>query len=167
MVRKGIPFIVTASVVFWGSALVFGGGAETNKQMQKMTIGNIRTVGNRSISNTEILSKVRSRVGQLFDPKTAADDAKRIAELKGIDHSYYNTAVVDGEIQLTFAVAERNIVRSISFVGNRRYKAKALRLKLPFKIADYLDPTLAGAATRTLAEFYRKKGFAFAGRAGQ
>ncbi len=128
----------------------------------QLPIGSIQTTGNVSISNEEILSKVRSRVGQLFDPATAAEDAKRIAELAGIEYSYYNTAVVDEKIQLTFVVVERNITRSIVFVGNRKYKAKTLKGKLTFKKADYLKPAMAEAGRRAIAEFYQEKGFAFA-----
>jgi outer membrane protein assembly factor BamA len=108
------------------------------------------------------LSKVRSRAGQQFDAATAAEDAKRIAELAGVEYSYYNTAVVDEKIQLTFVVVERNIVRSIVFIGNRKYKAKTLQGKLGFKKADYLEPVVAEAGRVAIAEFYQKKGFAFA-----
>ncbi len=119
--------------------------------------------GNVSISDAEILSIVRvhSRVGDLFDPNTAAKDAKRIAELPGVEYSYYNTETVDNRIQLIFVVVERNIVRSIAFVGNRAYRANALRQKLGFKAGDYIDAVLAEAYRRTIAEFYQKKGFAF------
>ena len=124
-------------------------------------IGSIGTAGNHRYSNAEILSRVRSRVGELFDSAAAAEDAKRIAELPGIEYSYYSTAIVDDKIQLTYVVVERNIVRSIIFVGNRKYKAETLQAKLDFKIADYLDPVLAELGRRAVDEFYRKKGFAF------
>ena len=133
----------------------------SGEQMRKMAIGRIRTAGNRSIRSSRILSKVRSRAGQLFDPSTATEDAKRIAELSGVEYSYYNTAVVGDKVQLTFVVVERNIVRSIVFIGNRKYKAKSLRKKIGFKIGEYLDPALAEAGRRNLVEFYQKKGFAF------
>ena len=124
-------------------------------------IGSIRTAGNVSVTDAQILSRVRSRAGELFDPATAAEDAKRIARLPGVEYSYYNTDVVDNRIRLTFVVVERNLVRSIIFVGNRAYRTNALRQKLGFKTGDYLDPTLAEAYRRTIAEFYRTKGFAF------
>jgi len=127
----------------------------------QLPIGSIRTAGNVSISSSGILSRVRSRVGQLFDPATAAEDTKRIAELSGVEYSYYNTTVVDNRIQLTFVVVERNIVRSIVFAGNRRYKAQRLRRELDFKIADYLDSVLVESGINSLIEFYHKKGFAF------
>ncbi len=124
-------------------------------------IGSIRTAGNVSVTEAQILSRVRSRAGELFDPETAAEDAKRIARLPGVEYSYYNTETVDNKVELTFVVVERNLVRSIVFVGNRAYRANALRQKLGFKVGDYLDLTLAEAYRRTFTEFYQKNGFAF------
>ena len=128
---------------------------------RKVRIGRVLTAGNRNISRARILSRVRSRAGELFDPATSAEDAKRIAELSGVEYSYYNTAIVDNKLELTFVVVERNIVRSIVFVGNSKYRAGALRGKLDLKTGDYLDVVLAEAGRKTLAEFYREKGFAF------
>ncbi len=125
-------------------------------------IGAIRTVGNRSISEKQILSRVVSRVGDLFDPAVAAEDTKRIAELDGVEYSYYNTAVVEDKIQLTFAVVEKNIVRSITFIGNKKLKNATLRKKLNLKTGDYLDPVLAEVGRRAIAEAYQKNGFALA-----
>ncbi len=56
----------------------------------------------------------------------------------------------------------RNIIRSIDFVNNRAFKDKTLLKRIDFEVGDYLDPILADAYRRTLAEFYRKKGFPFA-----
>ncbi|UCE99087.1 MAG: outer membrane protein assembly factor BamA [Planctomycetota bacterium] len=124
-------------------------------------IGSIHVEGNVGVSTAEVLSRVRSRVGQLFDPAVADEDAKRIAKLYAVDYSYYNTTVVDGKIRLIFVVVERNIIRSIGFIGNREYKVKTLLRRLTFKLGDYLDPILAETCRRTLVGFYQKKGFAF------
>jgi len=55
----------------------------------------------------------------------------------------------------------RSIIKSIDFVNNRAFKDKTLERRLDFKVGDYLDPILAEAYRRTLAEFYRQKGYAF------
>ena len=125
-------------------------------------IDSIKTTGNRTIAAGRVLSVVRSRVGQLFDERVAAEDAKRIAELAGVEYCYYNTKTVDDRIQLIFVVVERNLVRSIGFFGNRRYKGSKLEKKLDLRIGDYLDPALAEAGRKVLNDFYLKNGYAFA-----
>lgn len=124
-------------------------------------IGSIKITGNHGVSNNEILSKVHSRVGEFFDQEVAKEDARRIAELSGVEYSFYNTVVVDGKIQLTFVVGERNIIRSIGFEGNHKYKDKKLRAKTGLKVGDYLDAVVVQSAKETLTDFYLKKGFAF------
>ena len=153
------PHFILIVLLSLGSLI--GDGQAQESETEKLVIGSIQTAGNVSISSPLILSKARSRVGDLFDADTAAEDARRIAELSGVEHSYYNTVVVDDKIQLTFVVVERNIVRSIEFVGNRKYKAKKLRKKLDFQVGDYLDELAAKSGRETFVEFYHKKGFAF------
>ena len=69
------------------------------------------------------------------------------------DNNLKELAVEDGD---------RSIIRSIDFVNNKAFKDKALLKRVDFEVGDYLDPILADAYRRTLAEFYRKKGFPFA-----
>jgi outer membrane protein insertion porin family len=148
-------------ILLVGLAVACAGAAEPNSEGLIFSIESIKVEGNVSLTAVQILAKIRSRVGDTFDPAVAAADAKRIAEVTGVEYSYYNTRVIDGKIQLTFVVVEKNIIRSIDFVGNKAFKAKTLQGKLGFKVGDYLDPVLAEAYRSTIAEFYRKKGYAF------
>ncbi len=52
---------------------------EQPQPSSSLVISSITVTGNRNISNSEVLSKVRSRVGQAFEAAKAAEDAKRIA----------------------------------------------------------------------------------------
>ena len=135
---------------------------KTDDEMRKLVVGSILVVGNVSITEKDIKFKVRSRVGDLFDPEKADEDAKRIAELAGIEFCYLSTKIADNKVELTFVVRERDIVRSIVFVGNRKYKDKTLRKKLGFKIGDRLDELISAESGRlALKQLYLKKGFAF------
>jgi len=125
------------------------------------TIAAIRVEGNVSVKETQVLAKVRSRQGGEFNPDVATEDTKRIAEIAGVEYCYYNTKQVDAELELTFVVVEKNIIRSIEFVGNKAYRDKKLQEKLGFKVGDYLDPVLAQTYTTTIAEFYHKNGFPY------
>ena len=131
----------------------------------QLPIESIEVTGNVSISDTEVLSRVRSRVGQMFDAVTATEDARRVAEIEGVSFSYYSIRTVDNKIRLTFVVGEKNLVRAVEFVGNRKYSDKKLRKKVKdagVKIGDYLTMVSAESAREKLDEFYLKKGHAFA-----
>ncbi len=134
----------------------------TDEQLSKMQIGSIGTAGNINLPKADILSKIRSKTGNLFDPKTASEDVKRIVEIPGVKKCWYNTKVADGKVELTFVIVEQNIVRAIEFVGNRGVKKSTLEKRLDFKKGDYLDPTLAEAGREKLLEHYKQKGYPFA-----
>jgi len=159
-------FFAFLAVAFMSIASLAVGDVGTVKEAEQAgaggVIGSIKTKGNINVKNVDILAKVRSRVGETLDPNTAAEDAKRIASLSGVEYSYYNTAVVDGKIQLTFVVVEKNLVRAITFTGNHEYKSDTLKKKLDFKIGDYLDAVVAESGRKTLVEFYNKEGYSFA-----
>jgi outer membrane protein assembly complex protein YaeT len=127
----------------------------------QLEISKINTAGNLNISNAQILSTARSRLGDFFDESIVADDVKRIGQISGVQYSYYNTDVVDGKVELTFVVVEQNLIRSINFTGNKKFKSKTLRKKLDYKIGDYLDLTQVQAGITVINEMYQKKGYAF------
>ena len=56
---------------------------------------------------------------------------------------------------------KKDVIESIEFENNRKYKDKTLRKKLDFEVGDYIDPILAESGRRTISEFYRKKGFPY------
>ncbi len=155
-------FISPVSIVF-----ADGEPPESNQPVSvqpaqsRYEIGIIQTAGNRIINSNQILAKVRCKVGQMFDSDMAAEDAKRIAQIDGIEYSYYNTTVVDNKVQLTFVIVEKNVVRSIDFIGNKEYKAGTLTKKLGFKKGDSIDAMLAEAGRKNIVDSYQEDGFAF------
>ena len=80
--------------------------------------------------------------------------------MDGVEYGYYNVAVVDEQVTLTFVVVEKNIIRSIVFEGNRKYKNKTLLKKVGFKVGDSFDAVTVEYSREALVEFYRKKGYA-------
>jgi len=146
-----------AVIVLWLMIVVCGAHA----QVQELTISKIEVVGNRSVTDSQVLATVRSRVGAMFSTDMADEDTRRIARLPGVEYSYYSTAVVDDRIDLTFVVVERNIVRAIIFTGNEQFKSGQLVKELDFKLGDYLDPLQSRAGITALVDFYKSKGFPY------
>jgi outer membrane protein assembly factor BamA len=152
---------IGAVLIFVFVGLVKAADEVKTEDKQSLVISSITVTGNRNINSSEVLSKVRSRVGQAFEAAKAAEDAKRVAELSGVAYCYYSVNIVNDKVELTFAVVEKNVVGSITFEGNHAYKSKKLVGKLTFKVGEYLDPVMASVGVRTLTEFYKNEGFAF------
>ncbi len=53
------------------------------------------------------------------------------------------------------------IIKSIEFLGNKHFKDHVLRQRLGFELGDRLDTFLAEGGRQTIAEVYRKIGYAF------
>jgi outer membrane protein insertion porin family len=128
---------------------------------ERPTVGSVELAGLRTLSEATVLAKVRTRVGDVFDPAVAADDAKRIAELSAVAYAYYNSELQNSQVKLTFVVVEKNIVREIVFAGNHHYGPSALQRKLGFKQGDFLEVFSAREGAEVISDFYRKEGFAF------
>jgi len=137
------------------------GGAEEEIPAGSYRIGSVRVAGTSTIPEASVLTKVRSRAGEMFDPAVAAQDARRIAEVTGIQYAYYNSELKDGKVDLTFVVIEKLVVRGIAFDGNRKFSDTTLQKKLSFKKGDYLDKLMVEAGSREIHDFYLEKGYAF------
>jgi len=149
-------FVIAILILFMASA------APGQAKYEGLAVDSIEIVGNQTVSTTKILSKVRTRAGDLFNTASAADDAKRIAQLEGLQYAYYNTEFIKDKLKLTFVVVEKNVVRSIELVGNKKIKQGSLLKKLEFKTGDFLNKYIAQAGQEALTEYYQKKGYAFA-----
>ncbi len=57
--------------------------------------------------------------------------------------------------------ARGEIIKSIEFEGNKKFKDHVLRQRLGFELGDQLDPFLAEGGRLTIIEVYRKIGYAF------
>ncbi|MBN1818017.1 MAG: outer membrane protein assembly factor BamA [Sedimentisphaerales bacterium] len=154
--RAGTILCMMVCCAAWG-----GAQKPAPTDLESLRIGRIEVRGNVSLARTEILSTARARTGELFDAASAEEDIKRLAKLEGVEYAYYNAAVEEGQITLTFVVVERNLVRDIAFIGNKHFKDLVLTRELGFKVGDYLDSFVAAAAVETLAEKYKSKGYAF------
>jgi len=133
-------------------------GAE-DANLGDMTIGSVEVQGNVTVSRSQVLNKVRARAGQVFDENAADEDAVRIAEIEGVQLAWYNTAIVDNQVKLTFVVKEMNLVRSIVFQGNKAFGEKKLLKELDFKKGDYLDELDVNSGKEAIRDMYVKKGY--------
>jgi outer membrane protein insertion porin family len=153
--------IILALIVVLGWCVESVWAEEATGSAEGMQIGKILVAGNASINESQILTRIRSRVGENFSPDVASKDAKRIAELTGLESSYYNTTVVDGKVQLTFVVVEKSLIRSITFVGNKSFRSVTLSKKAGLSVGKYLDPVLVANGRKDVIDYYHEKGFAF------
>ncbi|MBN1457741.1 MAG: outer membrane protein assembly factor BamA [Sedimentisphaerales bacterium] len=127
-----------------------------------LTISSIEIEGNVTVSRSEILAAARAKVGRSFYEQVAKEDIDRIAAIEGIEYAYYaEPEVIDGQVKLTYVVVEKNLVRSITFTGNKKFKEGKLTKELNYRIGDYLDIFKVRSGAEAITELYRKTGYSF------
>ncbi|MDH4202909.1 MAG: outer membrane protein assembly factor BamA [Phycisphaerae bacterium] len=139
-----------------------GIGVAEDGSPEGLPIETIDVAGNITLTRAEVLSVVRIRPGQIFSTATVDEDVRRIAKLDAAESAYYNAAIENGKVVLTYVVVEHNLVRSISFKGNEKLKDLILTKELSFKKGDYLDVFAARAGADAVREKYKKKGYPWA-----
>ncbi|HOL30999.1 MAG TPA: outer membrane protein assembly factor BamA [Anaerohalosphaeraceae bacterium] len=138
------------------------GAQDSALSPEGLTIKSLEVAGNVTLTRAEILAVVRSRSGLPFRAETAAEDMRRIGRLEAVERVYYNTRIENGTVVLTYVVEERNLVRSLALVGNKKLKDAVLLKELGFHTGDYLDVFLVRAGADAMEALYRKKGFPWA-----
>jgi outer membrane protein insertion porin family len=137
--------------------------AEVAAESVGLRIDSIKVGGNQNISKAKVLTTVRARVGEIFDKKSAEEDAGRLAKIEGVEYAYYNIDTQDGAIKLTYVIVEKRVVRSIVFIGNVKVKDGKLSREVGFKSGDYLDSFMVASGGEAIKDIYVKKGYAFIG----
>jgi outer membrane protein assembly factor BamA len=159
--KYGAVWLAFVLVVVIYSGYCLGQDAGTVSGAEGLRIGSIKTKGNVTIGTAKILATVRARVGQSFNTASATEDAQRIAKIDGVEYAYYNTAVAEGAVELTFVVVEKNLVRQLIFNGNKQISSDKLAKEPAFKMGDYLDLFLVRDGLGRMLELYHKRGHAF------
>lgn len=132
-----------------------------DSELEGLPIGSIDTEGNVTIKRSKILSTATVKEGESFRESVVTKDVGLIGAIEGVERAWYNAEAVDGSVKLTFVVVEKNLIRSISILGNRKISSNRLSSKLKFKLGDYLDVFIARNGVDVLTELYQKEGYAF------
>jgi outer membrane protein insertion porin family len=117
--------------------------------------------GNRSISESNILSHMQTREERIFDNDVFSRD---VAELynTGFFNSVRPTFTEDenaGTLEIKLVVAEKATIRKVTFHGNRVYSDKKLLKYCGFQVGDPISPHTVLAARNRLEEYYKSEGF--------
>ncbi len=130
-------------------------------QAQKIVTA-IEVKGNKAISTNTIISKMKTRLGSLYQENVISDDLKRLYLLGFFDEGIkIDTQDYKDGIKVIVTVVERPIIEKITFLGVRRLTMKDEKLKesLKSKETQYLDYPNLAEDVRTLKKMYEKMGY--------
>lgn len=161
-----------ALILFLLSLITSPGKCETNEtpalqkpERSEAKITSICVEGNKLISTSEILKRVKSKVGDLFDRQQVFSDLRTINEMGFFDVKLLRvepTQVSPGAIKLTFHVRENALVTSFSFEGNQVYTDALLSEYFTNQIGKPQNLVLLSESIDRLEDAYHKQGYRLA-----
>lgn len=121
----------------------------------------IEVIGNKAISTNVIISKMKTRIGSVYQENIISDDLKRLYLLGFFSDIKIDTQDYKDGLKIIVTVVERPIIEKISFAGITMITMKDEKLKqqLKSKEAQYLDYPSLSEDVRILKKMYEKIGY--------
>lgn len=164
IMRKISPLSVVILLTVFCSSVVF---AQQNLDESQITserklITAVEVKGNKSISLSTILAKVKVRSGQEYLQNVISDDLKRLYNTGYFADVRMDREEYEGGFKVVFFVEEKSIVEAITFSRLRYYKPNHLLRKIRTKKGKFLDNKTLRDDIKTIEELYEKKGLTLA-----
>ena len=124
-------------------------------------VGELAVVGLERIDEAYVRNQIRSRTGQAYSQEQVQGDIGRLLRTGRFIDVKTETQVVNGQVRLTFRVAEKPEIASVEYVGNKEFKAKDLTESLSFAAGDPLDLYEIRRGREAIERKYKEKGYAY------
>jgi outer membrane protein insertion porin family len=123
------------------------------------TVRDITVEGNRRIQTPAILNRVQTKIGDPLAPAALRDDVRSIFGLGFFDDVQVRTEEFEGGVRVIFVVAERPLLREVSFEGNSELKTEDLREKAAIRVGVLYNPVEIQKAEEAIRQKYEDEGF--------
>jgi outer membrane protein insertion porin family len=123
------------------------------------TVRDIVVEGNRRIQAPAILNRIQTKIGDPLAPAALRDDVRSIFGLGFFDDVQVRTEEFEGGVRVIFVVAERPLLREVSFEGNSEIKTEDLREKAAIRVGILYNPVEVQKAEEAIRQKYEDEGF--------
>ena len=127
----------------------------------EVIVKEVRIEGNHQTSSGK-LPKLRTRVGEAFDPHIVQEDVRALAQSHNFLDVRSQYQAVPGGMAVIFQVVERPIMEHVDFVGNQDTRTQTLRKKSELEKNQPLDPYAVEEGRRKVEEYYHEEGYSHA-----
>lgn len=149
-------FVLSLCVLRGNSAAWAQSKTSANEESQ---VTAVEVDGNKIVSTTTILTKIKTRPGDTLSQTTVDEDIKRLYGTGFFtDASAEVRPYREGSL-VVFHVKERPLVTSIAITGNRHFREAKIREMLKTKEQELLDRRRLKEDLDQIKQLYRTKGF--------
>lgn len=135
--------------------------AET-AQYDGETVKEVSVLGNKLVSESITLSKVKTKVGDKFNKDSVNEDLKRLYESGYFSNISIDVEPVDGGVKVSFVVKEKPMFKEVIFIGNKKFKPAKLQKLMKSNVGEVLNESQIKEDVEAIREFYEKKGYTLA-----
>ena len=129
------------------------------EQARGLPIVKIEVVGNRRVTREDILTYLRERAGQPFNPEALTRDARELWESGFFDNIDVDLERVPAGVELRFVVLERPSIRTVEFVGNSEIENDKLQEAIEVKAGNVLAYPAIRRSIQKIRDMYAEKGY--------
>jgi len=119
----------------------------------------VEVENNKAISDSTVLSKIKTKEGESFSQELLNEDLKRLYALGFFEDVSIDIEDYEDGIKVTFIVKEKPLVEDISFSGNKIIKTAKLLAKMKTKPGDLLDESRLFRDINGLKDLYESRGY--------
>ncbi|NQU73454.1 MAG: outer membrane protein assembly factor BamA [Candidatus Omnitrophica bacterium] len=157
MKNRIIPFLVLG---LW--VLIFFSISNQSEEVYgaEKTVAIIKTRGNKIISSATILSKIKTKPGDIFSQEQLNADLKRLFGL-----GFFTDIAIEVEdyeeerAAVTFVVVEKPLISQIVFSGNRNFRSEKLKRLMKSAENEMLSETKVTRDIGQIKTMYKKRGY--------
>ncbi len=137
-------------------------------QNENKLVENLDIIGNRRLTDEELLKSIKTRAGDKFDQKRVQEDLQSLLAL-GVFNTTDTGVIIEtgvrGGVNVIFQVHELPLVAEINFDGLRYVKkeeilAELREKNLKIKAGEPYQPQDFNKAKKIIKEFLKNRGFA-------
>lgn len=127
------------------------------KEGKKVVALDVR--GNKNISTSVIVSRIKTRINQIYSSTIARDDIKRL-----YDTGYFSDIKIDLEdsehgVKVIFFLKEKPLIGNIAFKGLKSIRRERIQRVINSQKGQYLDYPKLNQDIKEIKSLYAKRGF--------
>ncbi len=156
-----IKNLLRISTILFFLSLVFSNYRLTAEETEKV-IKYVDVRDNRTVSSANILSKLKTKRGDLFLERTVNEDVKRLYLMGFFSNVEVSVEDIEDGVGVIFIVTEKPQLASIRFSGNRALKEKKLNTVIESRLNDFADEKKLKKDAERIGDLYRRSGYPWA-----
>jgi outer membrane protein insertion porin family len=154
---KILLFITLLSIL--GSGLMYNRSVLAEEDFSQRLIRYVDVRNNKTVSGATILSKLKTKKGDIFSQKIVDEDIKRLYLLGFFSDVSVSIEDVQDGVGVIFIVTEKAPLTEIKFEGNRVFNSKRLQAVVQSKLNEFADERKLKTDVDSIKDLYEKKGY--------